>query len=1176
MKQTAASRRTREPRTARASANAVDIPDEGDPTTLREQICKVFGEAQRTTATHRKLSVQLRKIQEACAYEPVNPKKQQAFDEDFDVDDFNNEVGRCLLRVLPVKKSEPVGDRIIKFVGIFLKYAKEKDTALLDGEDPEEDENTPTSRLVEHIITQLIPMLRARDKVVRYRSTQIISHMINTLDTLDDNSYRMVRVNLLKRLHDKEAAVRMQAVKGLGRLVGADDEEEDSDSDEESEGGLMRKLLEVLRNDSAAEVRRSLLLNLSWTAETLPFILERARDLDPAIRKALYIRVLPSLVDFRHLSMTHREKLLRWGIRDRDDTVRKATARVFRERWLEDCLKPVERGEGEEQQAVEPTPMEALLELLQRIHVSNAGQPGGMAHDAMREFWDGRPDYRDAITFDSKFWEELDPQKAFMARSFCDYCRNSGDNQLINLLDEKLPEIADFAHLIRRYITRLLEMVEQAQHIDEEGNVIEDENLAEDTIDLEFSVEQLLNIALTTDYADESGRRTMYSIMRETLADPRLPEEITRLTIQVLRALCGNNAAGERELSSLVYEAIADVQDSIRDEVGEEEAGEDDENESFHSARSNLSDEGSPKKKRKAKPKPAPTEDDDDDDESIDPDAIRKIEVNLQCLHIAQCTLQNVHGDLESNSYLVAMLNNLVVPAVRSYDAPVRERGLLCLGLYSLMSKEIAEQNIVAFIECFNKGHKGIQDSAIQIVTDILTTFPSLLAPPPPPTEEDASEVVTVNPLLKPILKIYLRSLKSESETVARNGAIGASKLMLLNTLREPELLKALTIAYFNPETKQNPGMQQALTYFLPVYCHTRKENAERMASIAVPLIHAMSVLKGDFDQDEQAEMVSMNVVGAQIVDWTDPRKLVGAEEVTGQMTEGAQKIEGLGDAHLILAEEILEKIMTPGYSKDEKKVLTSMASKLTVHPFASPEKIQSVSDLLQELEEDSSKFLTDATMRNAVAKFTAAVAKISAPASEVLPNGDDQTTPAVQEQQPAEARDDVSMADGDDPAADDDDVSMADAASVADDDVDPSVASDAGRETSAAPSESVASRAADDDDDDMDDDTVVHHQQREVSVEDQIQQQLQEEVAQEKAESSVASSSAAASEEEDSDNDTVKAPSPPPATRGRGRPRGSRGRGARGAARGATTAGRGRGRGRPKKSDIVDDLLDD
>lgn len=45
--------------------------------------------------------------------------------EDFDENDFNAEMVRCLLRVLPVKKSEPVGDRIVRFVGLFLKHATE-------------------------------------------------------------------------------------------------------------------------------------------------------------------------------------------------------------------------------------------------------------------------------------------------------------------------------------------------------------------------------------------------------------------------------------------------------------------------------------------------------------------------------------------------------------------------------------------------------------------------------------------------------------------------------------------------------------------------------------------------------------------------------------------------------------------------------------------------------------------------------------------------------------------------------------------------------------------------------------------------------------------------------------------------------------------------------------------
>jgi condensin complex subunit 3 len=94
---------------------------------------------------------------------------------------------------------------------------------------------------------------------------------------------------------------------------------EDSDSDNESGHGVLVKLLDILQNDPAAEVRRNLLLNLPLTKEVLPYLLERARDLDGATRRALYARLLPALGDFRHLSLTHREKLLRWGLRDRDE-----------------------------------------------------------------------------------------------------------------------------------------------------------------------------------------------------------------------------------------------------------------------------------------------------------------------------------------------------------------------------------------------------------------------------------------------------------------------------------------------------------------------------------------------------------------------------------------------------------------------------------------------------------------------------------------------------------------------------------------------------------------------------------------------------------------------------------------------------------------------------------------
>lgn len=110
---------------ARTSAAAVEIPEEGPVTSLRTQICSIFADAQRTTATQRKLIVTLRKVQEACCYEPTNPKKKRA-GEEFGEEEFNEEIGRCVLRVFAVKKSEAVGDRIVRFLGLFLKFASEK------------------------------------------------------------------------------------------------------------------------------------------------------------------------------------------------------------------------------------------------------------------------------------------------------------------------------------------------------------------------------------------------------------------------------------------------------------------------------------------------------------------------------------------------------------------------------------------------------------------------------------------------------------------------------------------------------------------------------------------------------------------------------------------------------------------------------------------------------------------------------------------------------------------------------------------------------------------------------------------------------------------------------------------------------------------------------------------
>ncbi|CCD47269.1 similar to nuclear condensin complex subunit 3 [Botrytis cinerea T4] len=949
-KSTTAEPSSRRSATSKSSAPYVEIPEETPDNELRTQVSSIFRDSQRNTASHRKLVVNLRKIQEACCYEPTS-KKNKTGAEDFDEEEFTYEFTRCVLRVMPIKKSESVGEKAIRFIGLFLRHANEKDNEVTPANEEEDGVlvETPSTRLTSHLMSTILPLLTAKEKFVRFRSTQLISHIINSLDSIDDDLFQQLRHGLLRRIHDKEAMVRVQAVLGLGRLAGNEAEGDADESDDESSGGLLVKLLAVLQNDPSADVRRSLLINLPILPNTLPYLLERARDQDPATRRALYSRLLPALGDFRHLSLSMREKLLRWGLRDRDENVRKAAGRLFRERWIEDCLASAaaESAEGEVAEENKAPNMDALLELLERIDVVNSGVENGVALEAMKGFWEGRPDFRDAVTFDDHFWDTLSAEAVFMARSFNDFCRNDGNSKYEALIEEKMPEVTKLAFYLQRYTAVL---VEALKRIATQEEITEDVAEEEDTVEQEFIVEQLLHIARTLDYSDEVGRRKMFTLLRQHLAIPDLPEEVTKLTVEVLRGICAATPAGEKEFCSVVLEAVADVHDTVMDEQDFEDA-----EESFHSARSDVSDDEKPTRGKK---KPPMTEEEEQEK------AVREIMVNMKCLHIVQCMLENVEGSLKENADLVAMLNNLVVPAVRSHEAPVRERGLLCIGLCSLLDKSLAEENLALFIHFFSKGHSALQITALQILTDMLN--------------QHGAQLLESNPTI--LTKVYLKALKAGAKDpeVQAAATVAVAKLLLGRVITDSssaidDLLKTLVVLYFDPSTAHNQGVRQTLTYFLPVYCYSRTENQDRMRGVALDAMHKLFETQDD-DEDAEAEMVGLGTIGAHLVDWTDPRKCyVPGNQLT--LSDDAAKKAVNGDVHLDFAMDILERLNS-SMRLEEKKTLTPLLAKLHISPASSEDKLRATYEEVTEAVENK-KLGLDATGRNALFKIHVTLGKI-------------------------------------------------------------------------------------------------------------------------------------------------------------------------------------------------------
>lgn len=600
-----------------------------------------------------------------------------------------------------------------------------------------------------------------------------------------------------------------------------------------------------------------------------------------------------------------REKLLRWGLNDRDEAVRVAARKIFNYRWVEDA--------GGD-----------LLEVLERLDVTGDGVEGGVKELALKGFWAERKDVVEQIMFDDEYFENLSAESAFLARSFNDYCRSSTeDDGMLGMLEEKMPEVTKLAFYLQRYMNKLVVALEGED---------------DEAVELEFVVTQMLMIAARTDYGDEIGRRKMFALLRESLGIPELPDGVTRLVVECLEGL----TMGEGDFCMLILEVIAEIHDTIvDDEDGEAVEGDEGGNESFHSAQSDLEDiedtitvkpprkgkeKSSMGKGKKTRPPPRQADEDADmmdvdmmdvdeeeganDEEDEEAKAIRHLMVNLKCLHIAQCMLENVGGSLKQNTHLVTMLNGLIVPAVRSHEAPVREQALRCLGLSCLLDRTLAEENLTLFAHCLNKGHDALQVEALHIMSDILATHGSAIF------DGDSCAVEQ-----RFLYRMFAKGIKNDDATeVQATAAEVVCKLMLAQVIKDDELLKVLVVAYFDPATVDNQSLRQILTYFFPVYCHSRPESQCRMASIVVATVHALMVLRDGLGEEE--EMVSPTTIASQLADWTDPRKNVGGGVQAGK--GGIQERVVDPDVQVDLAGEVLARLSGGCNSKSPSFSLAS------------------------------------------------------------------------------------------------------------------------------------------------------------------------------------------------------------------------------------------------------------
>ncbi|KAF9431507.1 hypothetical protein BGZ76_000225 [Entomortierella beljakovae] len=800
--------------------------------TLRTVVPSIFQESQKTSANHRKNAIMLRKIQEQCA-EIGAEKGEEA---------FNKEFIRNLNVVLAIKKKEPTADRVIQFVSSFILCTREKDMATLPANENEEEvAEGISSRFVEYLMHHLLKGVRVKEKQVRLRSCQLIALSTNSLGALDDDLYTQLKESLLERIRDKEAAVRVQAVFALSKLQGDDEE-----GGIETEDNVVQKLVDLMQHDPSADVRRSALFNIEQTKTTLPHILERARDTDAYNRRGVFTKPMDEIPDFRVLTIKDRERLLRYGLSDRDENVKKACTKMLSTKWI--------------QQADDN-----LIEFLERLDVMSST----VADDVLKAFFDYRADILGNFSFNDIFWDNLTVESALLVRVYAEYCRSKDDDIQF---EKAVPEVTRHAFYIQKYSNNVQNAGENARP------------------EAEFIVTQLLMIAKLLDYADENGRRKMFNLLREMLMLDDIPDKHLDCIVETM----GKISLNEKDFTRIVIEIISDIRTGIDEQEylrNPEES--DDEDDSPDDTTLDLADTPRKRKRSIVDKSPRRRASVAAEDVGQNPSEVEAMLIRMRCLTITKYLLERSAEPLKENSYMYGLLNELVIPALGRNEELVQELGLHCLGLICVLDQNLAKSNMELFLTCIfaENASNQVRVLSLKIVFDLLLTF-GMTAMSSTVSEETIIQALT-------------KSLEADEDEIQAVAAEGVCKLMLTRLLKNPGLLRMLIILYFDPETANKNHLRQCLNYFLQVYFHSSHENQVTLSEIFVPIIVQLIQMQ----QDAKGEMPTPSIMAAQLLEWCEPRRVLGADRenegsvVSGNIDFGLQANIAIEIAKLMFTE---------------------------------------------------------------------------------------------------------------------------------------------------------------------------------------------------------------------------------------------------------------------------------
>lgn len=926
-----------------------------DSDEIEKAVRQAFQEAQRTVSVHKTQVVILRTIYQRCRDLGL-------------LEEFGQLFCRMINKILPTKRTDRSANRIVKFISTFVTSVNpnlKRDETPEDSEQVDAQEDADFCQFVQMLTTHLMRGFDASNRNVRFRVCHLLSHLMHNMSAIDKDLFDRLSQELLVRIYDKEPGVRMKAVMTLASFQEPDGSDSMSDA--------AKKIQVLMQNDQNPEVRRVCMKQIEKSKLTEPSIFERARDVNSVNRRVLYSTVLPKLGDFRAIDSEERYGLMSSGLRDRDESVRKAA-----KKWMGDIWTDTLKGD--------------ILEFVERLKV--------VEHEdsdlIVRTLLDTKPEIAKKLNFNDTVLRNLTSEYALLYRVMFQY---ANDHKLDEMIEQNYPEAAEFADVLKMYFNKRRENLDKIESHQQE---LEDETVTTASLDIidpdeyDYVILQLLIVASDYDYHDEFGRSKMLNVLRSILSQEGLNEDIINVLILCISRL----SISERDFSQMIIEIINDIRDAANDEKGEGEAeGEkreddekDDEDEDSSSSDDDFVDANSSVTRASIANKSRQAE---LEKETMQ---VAKLPVDIlcECLVIAKRMLELVKKPLKDNMYIGTLLHSLIRPALQRPEVDVRVLALTCMGLCCILDKDLAIHNMfLCGVFITKSDNDKLIIAGLKVIADLLAVHGVSILGVPVEGSVDSMAVA----------KLFYRTLRDNKrkEVQAVSGE-ALYKLFLSGIINDDELFETTLLAYFNPSINDNEALKQCLSFCIPVFAFSHVAHQEQIARVvADTLIRLFDGWEDSESESSTQQTLSPQIIIQQLMYWTDPYRVVGrdaedARKSDVQVTVGRQLLQ------------VLEKLDTSTHLKPFVRAIFAMLPKLTFTEEAGAEKLQG---LLEELESDKilqgglgQALIDNMHYKNAYTKFKLYVEECLAKACELEGIGEtkaEETKPDLSEKLPVE-----------------------------------------------------------------------------------------------------------------------------------------------------------------------------